>query len=122
MQIFRFDADSGVPIDLYASVDATFNRILKSEQPLTVGAIHVAPQGIVGYHEAHENQLFLVVRGSGWVTGDDRKRAYIGAGMAAFWTAGESHESGTETGMTAIVIEGEGVNPNAMTEVKRDNE
>ncbi|WP_245752285.1 cupin domain-containing protein [Planifilum fulgidum] len=57
------------------------------------------------------NQLFLVVSGSGRVRGEASDRVPIRAGEAVFWEAGEGHESGTETGMTAIVIEGSVLNP-----------
>jgi hypothetical protein len=31
--------------------------------------------------------------------------------QAAFWEPGEEHESGSETGMVALVIEGDSLNP-----------
>jgi len=63
--------------------------------------------------ETHSvDQLFLVVEGEGWVRGkDDSKPVPISAGQAAFWEAGEGHESGSEEGMVAMVIEGEKLNP-----------
>jgi hypothetical protein len=41
------------------------------------------------------------------VTGPDRRRVAIGPFEAAFWEAGEEHESGSEGGMTVIVLEGD---------------
>jgi hypothetical protein len=41
----------------------------------------------------------------------------IKAGQAAFWISGEWHESGTEFGMRAIVIESDSLDPILMPEV-----
>ena len=35
----------------------------------------------------------------------------IEAGEAAFWQAGEEHETKTEAGLTALIIEGDGLEP-----------
>jgi hypothetical protein len=35
-------------------------------------------------------------------------RVPIAVGRAAFWGRGEEHETGTDTGLTAIVLEGPG--------------
>jgi quercetin dioxygenase-like cupin family protein len=51
--------------------------------------------------------LFTVVRGAGWVSGGDGGRAAIAAGEAVLWEAGEEHESGSDEGMTALVVEAE---------------
>lgn len=76
-----------------------------------VGCFHIEPGGVVGYHEALGRQLFMCVSGEGWVTGTDRRRATIRPGMAAYWTEGEFHESGSESGMMAIVVEGATIDP-----------
>jgi quercetin dioxygenase-like cupin family protein len=67
--------------------------------------IEIAPGGIVGRHPAVVPQLFVVVRGSGWVSGADGEREPVEAGDAVLWEQGEEHESGSDTGMTAIVLE-----------------
>lgn len=76
-----------------------------------IGAMHIGPGGVVGFHQATVPQLFLVVGGEGWVRGPEAGRTPIRPNQAAFWTAGEWHESGSDTGMTALAIEGEGVDP-----------
>ena len=40
----------------------------------------------------------------------------IQAGEAVFWMKGEWHETKTDTGLTAIVIEGETLRPEQLTE------
>ena len=65
-------------------------------------------QRLLGRHTQSlaADQLFVVVQGSGWVRGEEAERTVIEPGTAAFWTAEEWHESGSETGMMAIVVEG----------------
>jgi quercetin dioxygenase-like cupin family protein len=69
--------------------------------------MHLPAGGIVGEHEAMSGQLFCVVSGEGWVSGDDGERRAIKTHEAACWSRGERHAAGTETGLTAIVIEGD---------------
>ncbi|MGG1660477.1 cupin [Brevibacillus sp. NRS-1366] len=111
MQIFRFDQQAGREIDRYDSVNAVIARIMRTPGSVQIGCIHLRAAGVVGYHPAVCPQLFLVVSGEGWVCGEDRKPMRVAPGQAAFWTTGEGHESGSETGMTALVIEGEGLDP-----------
>jgi hypothetical protein len=61
---------------------------------------------MVGEHEATVDQLFCVVDGEGWVSGPGGVRHPITALQAAHWRTGEQHAAGTESGLTAIVLEG----------------
>ena len=69
--------------------------------------IEIEPGGVVGRHPAAVAQLFVVVEGSGWVSGGGGEREPIAAGEAVLWEEGEEHESGSEGGMTALVLEAE---------------
>ena len=51
--------------------------------------------------------LLAVVDGRGWVSGADGEPHAVAAGQAAFWEAGEEHETWTDEGLTAMVIESE---------------
>jgi hypothetical protein len=55
--------------------------------------------------------LLAVVDGGGWVSGADGEPQAVAAGQAAFWDAGEEHETWTDGGLTAIVIESEELKP-----------
>jgi quercetin dioxygenase-like cupin family protein len=72
-----------------------------------VVVIEVGPGGVVGRHPAGMAQLFTVVSGSGWVSGADGEREPIRAGEAVLWQPGEEHESGSDEGMTVLVVEAE---------------
>jgi len=88
------------------SVSARVRRLAPEAH---VVVIEVGPGGVVARHPAIGAQLFAVVRGSGWVSGDDGERASISAGEAVLWEAGEEHESGSDDGMIVLVVEAESV-------------
>lgn len=111
MRMFRFDAEVAHPITQYGSEGVAMGRGVRFEGDAKVGCFHVSPGGVIGYHEAFGAQLFMCVSGEGWVTGTDRRRAMIRPGLAAFWSNGEFHESGSESGMMAIVVEGSSFDP-----------
>lgn len=73
-------------------------------------AIHVScmrlpPGGLVGLHQASGPQLLAVVEGGGWFRGQEEERTRISPGEAVFWNAGEWHETGSDGGLVAVVIE-----------------
>ena len=111
MKLYRFDRETAHPISQYDSAGVSIGRVGRFEGPLQVGCFHVAAGGVVGFHQATTPQLFLVMDGEGWVRGEEATRTPIAPGQAAFWEAGEWHESGSEQGMLAVVIEGPGLNP-----------
>lgn len=82
-------------------------RVRRLAPEAHVVVIEVGPGGVVARHPAVVPQLFVVVRGSGWVSGADGARVEIGAGEAMLWDGGEEHESGSDEGMTALVVEAE---------------
>jgi quercetin dioxygenase-like cupin family protein len=121
MLFYRFDVTTGRPITAFGSVGAAISPIVRTAEAVQIGCIHLAPGGGVGHHPAVGPQLFLVVAGEGWVRGEEADRYLIRAGQAAFWRDGEGHESGTAAGMTAIVVEGPGLDPApSMVELSKD--
>jgi quercetin dioxygenase-like cupin family protein len=86
------------------SLSARVRRLAPSAH---VVVIEVGPGGVVARHPAVVAQLFVVVRGLGWVSGADGERQEIRPGEAVLWEPGEEHESGSDEGMTALVVEAE---------------
>lgn len=86
------------------SVSARVRRLAAQAHAVV---IEIGAGGVVARHPAVVSQLFVVVRGAGWVSGAEGEREPIEAGTAVVWDAGEEHESGSETGMTALVVEAE---------------
>lgn len=95
-------------IDRHGSIGASVEHIARPISRAQLVVIELEPGGVLGRHDAQADQLFIVVAGSGSVSGGDGVEVEIGAGMAAFWTAAESHETRAgEEGLRAIVLEGE---------------
>ena len=106
MQLLRFDSSAGWKVEAHVS-DFTLAPLTRPDGTVKAACFHIPPGGVVGFHEASVPQLFCVVSGSGWVTGADRQRVAVGPFDAAFWDTGELHESGSDEGMTAVVLEGD---------------
>ena len=69
---------------------------------------HIArifPGGVLGRHPGRWWQLFCVADGSGWISGEDGQRHKITAGQAVLWAPDEVHESGSEEGMTVVMVQ-----------------
>jgi quercetin dioxygenase-like cupin family protein len=67
----------------------------------------VEPGGRLRRHPAAFPQILAVLEGSGDVSGADGVDEAIGAGEAVFWHQGEDHETKSDVGLTALIIEGE---------------
>jgi quercetin dioxygenase-like cupin family protein len=121
VKFYRFDAAVARPITQFGSVGAAIAPVARpGPGAVQLGCMHLAAGGRIGRHPASGAQLFLVVAGAGWVAGADGARVPLNAGEAAFWEPGEDHESGTERGMTALVLEADEMDPAAlMPEVVR---
>jgi quercetin dioxygenase-like cupin family protein len=117
MRIFSFDSSSGRPLTRWVDAKGVPHRvdpktskvvispIFMSEVGSRFACFHVGKGGFIPKHPATGPQLFCVVEGRGWVSGDGVERVPIQAGQAAYWEPGEMHESGTDDGMRAIVVE-----------------
>jgi GrpB-like predicted nucleotidyltransferase (UPF0157 family) len=104
MDVFRFDQQVAVPFSQFGSRFAL--APLTGDGTTRVQIAYLPPGGRVGRHPTASDQLFAVVSGRGWVAGDDAARREITPGYAARFLRGEDHEVDTETGLTAVVIEG----------------
>lgn len=110
MQIFRFGRETGTSVKHFDS-NFIMSRIVVTEKPTHIGCMHLESNGVIGFHQATVRQLLLIVAGEGWVRGDAPEALPVGVGDAIFWDADEEHETKTDTGLMAIVIESEGLNP-----------
>lgn len=111
MRLFRFGAETGKPITQFGSLNVALARLVQLNGAARVDCMVIGPNGVVGYHPASGDQLFLVVQGEGIVRAGEDAPVVIRAGEAAFWQAGELHETTSEAGLTAIVIEAEQLDP-----------
>ena len=118
MKIYKFNKESGKKVEKYDSNLATYLKMLQTNEIANIGCMYIEQKGILGHHQAPVSQLFVVVQGEGWVTGADQKQINIKAGESAFWEKGEWHTSGSNSGMTAILIQSESLNPQSFMKIK----
>lgn len=111
MKIFRFDLEVGQGVEQFGNVKAIISKILHLENEAAISSVYIRPNGKLGHHQAVTSQLFLLVQGEGWIRGETEEKLAVREGWAIFWEQGEWHESGTETGMTAVIIEGINIDP-----------
>jgi quercetin dioxygenase-like cupin family protein len=109
VRIFAFEPTR--EITQFDSLGATIGGVAHASGEVRIGLLQLAAGGVVGAHAAVGPQLFLVVAGSGWARSGDGARCTLAAGEAAFWEDGEVHESGTDTGLTAVVVEAQAIEP-----------
>ena len=69
----------------------------------------LAPGGIIARHPAVVDQVLVVLSGEAGVSGEDAVKQVLRPGSAALWVAGESHETSSEVGMTALIVENDGL-------------
>lgn len=62
--------------------------------------------GRIGKHPAVGRQLLLLVDGHASVSGTDGVAVALRPGRAVIWSPGEQHETRSDTGMLALVLEG----------------
>jgi len=105
VEIFQFDRGEKI-IPNYGSKGLRATRIAAGDGQVRLTCLAVEPGGVTGTHPATDPQLFLVIAGEGWTAGPDGARVPISAGWGVRWDTGESHTSGTETGLTALAVEG----------------
>ena len=112
MERLRFDAAAAFTPgdDLLRGVTiAPLTAPLAAGAPVQAAIFRVAPGGRIVRHPASVGQILAVLEGSGWVSGADGASEQIAAGEAVFWAAGEEHETRTDVGLKALILEAEGL-------------
>lgn len=110
MEIYSFKKSVGKRINQFHS-DFIMSRVINTLNPAHVGCIYLEKNGVIGFHQAVVPQLFIIVNGKGSVRANNEEYTEVQAGEAVFWTKGEWHETKSKTGLTAIVIESEELEP-----------
>lgn len=105
IQLFEFSAGKATSIPQFDSHAASSVDLAHGAGEAHAYAIHIEAGGVIGPHPAGFDQLFLVVRGSGWVAGADGVRHAVGAERGAFIPTGELHSKGSDLGMLAIMVQ-----------------
>ncbi|WP_423410198.1 cupin [Heyndrickxia sp. MSNUG] len=112
MEFYDFRKETGLHITMYES-DFILSRIARNQTPTSIGVMHLYKNGLIGYHQATKLQLLLILSGEGYVCSESKEFYKVKQGVAVFWNKDEWHETKTEHGMTALVIESDELNPSA---------
>lgn len=99
------------PILGYDSVRASSAALADGNGEAHFWYVRIEPGGEIGRHEAGFGQLFLVVEGSGWASGGDGEPVAIEAGQGVWIARGEHHAKGSETGLTALIVQVRDIEP-----------
>ncbi|MCM3163535.1 cupin [Metabacillus litoralis] len=110
MEIYSFKKSVGKRINQFHS-DFIMSRVINTLKPAHIGCMYLEENGVIGFHQAVIPQLLIIVNGRGSVRANNEEYIEVQAGEAVFWTKGEWHETKSETGLTAIVIESEELTP-----------
>ena len=79
--------------------------------PFQAAVFRLAAGGRIVRHPATVPQILAVLEGNGEVSGSDGVAQAIGPGEAVFWVAGEEHEITSASGLTALILEGDALEP-----------
>jgi quercetin dioxygenase-like cupin family protein len=111
---FRFDSEVAfAPREelLEGVTIAPLSHSIFAGAPFQAAVFRVAPGGRIARHPATFPQILAVLEGAGEVSGASGADEPIEAGEAVFWHAGEEHETKTPSGLTALIVEGDGLEP-----------
>lgn len=118
MEFYKFSKDSGKIISKFNS-NFIMSRVIQTDKPANIGCMHLDANGIVGYHQAVEPQLLVIITGEGYVRNDKQEYFKVKSGDAVFWEKDEWHETISDKGLTAIVIESVELNPSLFMPLKK---
>lgn len=119
MELYNFSKDIGKKISTFDS-DFIMSRIIQTGEKQThIGCMYLEENGVIGFHQAVVPQLLLILNGEGYVRGKKEEYVKIQSGDAVFWEKDEWHETKTDIGLTAIVIESEELIPSSYMPLKK---
>jgi quercetin dioxygenase-like cupin family protein len=84
---------------------------MESGVPFKAAIFRLTANGRIRRHPATYPQILAVLEGSGTVSGGTGVPEPIQPGEAVVWEEGEEHETVSEGGMTALVLEAHGLLP-----------
>ncbi|MEV7238899.1 hypothetical protein AB0N06_34820 [Streptomyces sp. NPDC051020] len=105
MKVIYLKSHPSEEVGAFGSHGAVISRLLRSRSAVAADMMRYAPGAILGRHRAQCPQMLLITAGEGWASGNDGIKIPVSVGQAVLWTVGEEHESGSATGMTAVIIQ-----------------
>ena len=101
---YRFDKAAAEVIMNFSSRHASSVHLGSGDGESHAYVVHFEPDGEIGEHETGFGQLFIVVEGTGWVRAGSKIHD-VGVGDVVRLERGEIHAKGSETGMTAVMVQ-----------------
>jgi quercetin dioxygenase-like cupin family protein len=106
VRVLRLAALAHRPIEAHGSRGFAIGAFgLTAEASLVT--VSLRPGGVIGRHAADARQLLVVLTGDAVVAGSDRVAHALGPGEAAVWEPGEDHETRSDGGLTALMVQGD---------------
>lgn len=105
MKIYPLAKSNAIQIDKHNSNGFFINRLATLDSKISINFIHLEANGIIGNHKAPVNQILLIVDGEAMVSSNNQTSVSINKNTAIFFEAGEMHETRTDNGLNAIIIE-----------------
>lgn len=110
MERFSFDAASAFTPNQELLERVTIAPLTPPDA-VKAAIFRLAAGGRIVRHPATVPQILAVLEGEGRVSGADGEFETIAAGEAVFWEAGEVHETVSDDGLTALVLEAAELRP-----------
>lgn len=110
MERFSFDAESAFTPSQELLAGVTIAP-LTPPGGVQAAIFRLAPGGRIARHPATVPQILAVLEGQGRVSGAAGELEAIAPGEAVFWDAGEEHETVSDSGLTALVLEAAELRP-----------
>ncbi len=110
MEIHRSSSAQRRTITHFGSRGVALTPVTRIEGRGQIVRFELEPGGAIGRHRGGTAQVLLVLAGSGWLSVEDAVRQPIAPGDRVVWAAGEEHETTTDEGLTALVVECEWLN------------
>jgi quercetin dioxygenase-like cupin family protein len=115
VQRFSFDTDVAFEPRAETLLEqvtvAPLTRPVHEGSSIQAAIFRIAPGGRIARHPAGLPQILAVLEGAGEVSGASGVAEPIAAGEAVYWPEGEEHETTSATGLTALILEGDGLVP-----------
>jgi hypothetical protein len=111
MKIYYFDPKPGKEDGPFGNVKAIIARVLQLDNRAEINAVYIHPGEQLSVQQLMSQQMFLLVDGEGWVKNESGEKKTVTQGQAIFWGESELPESGTESGMTAVIIGNINIDP-----------
>lgn len=105
MKFYRMNEKNAKQVTQYNS-NFLINSFMHLNSELRISVMTLKENGIIGFHQATTPQLFYLLEGEGVVCNEEKKYYSVQKGMAVFWNSSAWHETKSEQGLVALIIEG----------------